>query len=55
MLLYEFVAFAFFPFPNVRRLLDLMPVNSVEPNVAGVVVYVNTVVFRLPHTLTFVF
>jgi hypothetical protein len=53
MLLYEFVAFAFFPFPNVRRLLDVLPIDSVEPNVASVVVYVDAVVFRFSHILTF--
>ena len=53
MLLDEFVAFAFFPFPNVGRLLDMLPVDSVEPNVASVVVYVDAVIFRFPHFLTF--
>ncbi len=54
VLLYELVALGFLPLANVCRLLDVLSVDSVEPNVVGIVVYINAVVFRFLHVLTLV-
>jgi hypothetical protein len=54
MLLDELVTFRLFPLADVGRFLYMLPVDPFEPNVLGVVVDVDAVVFRLPHVLTFV-
>ena len=45
----ELIALRFFPFADVGRFLYVLPVDSVEPNVVCVVVYVYAVVLGFPH------
>jgi hypothetical protein len=45
----ELMTFAFFPFANVCRFLDVLTIYPVEPKLVGVVVYVDAVIFAFPH------
>ncbi len=46
---YQLVTFALLPFSDIGRLLDVLPVDAVEPEVLDVVIDVDAFCFGFPH------